>query len=42
MVRHEFTGMVELTWKYGYPAVIVASALIVLLCLYLMKKKKFW
>lgn len=37
-----FTGMVELTWKYGYPAVIVASALIVLLCLYLMKKKKFW
>lgn len=37
-----FSGMPELTWKYGYPAVIVASALIVLLCLYLMKKKKFW
>lgn len=37
-----FSGMPELTWKYGYPAVIAASALIVLLCLYLMKKKKFW
>ena len=37
-----FSGMPELTWKYGYPAVIAASALIVLLCLYIMKKKKFW
>lgn len=37
-----FSGMPELTWKYGYPAVIVVSVLIVLLCLYIMKKKKFW
>lgn len=37
-----FSGMPELTWKYGYPAVILASVLIVLLCLYLMKRKKFW
>ena len=34
-----FSGMPELTWKYGYPAVIAASALIVLLCLYIMKRK---
>ncbi len=37
-----FTGMPELTWKYGYPVVIGASVLIVLLCLWIMKKKKFW
>ncbi len=37
-----FSGMVELTWKYGYPAVIALSALIVLFCLWIMKKKKFW
>lgn len=37
-----FTGMPELTWKYGYPAVIIGSALIVFLCLWIMKKKRFW
>ena len=37
-----FTGMPELSWKYGYPAVIVVSVLIVSLCLWIMKKKKFW
>ena len=37
-----FTGMPELTWVYGYPAVIVGSAVIVLLTLWIMKKKKFW
>ena len=37
-----FTGMPELGWKYGYPAVIVVSVLIVSLCLWIMKKKKFW
>lgn len=37
-----FTNMPELTWKYGYPAVIAVSALIVGLCLWIMKKKKFW
>ncbi len=37
-----FTNMPELTWKYGYIAVIIASTLIVSLCLWIMKKKKFW
>ena len=37
-----FSGMPELTWKYGYPAVIAVSAAIVLLSLWIMKKKKFW
>lgn len=37
-----FAGMPELTWKYGYPVVIAASVLIVLLCLWVMKRKKFW
>ena len=37
-----FTGMPELGWKYGYPAVIVVSALIVIACLWIMKRKKFW
>lgn len=37
-----FVGMPELTWKYGYPVVIIVSVLIVLICLWIMKKKKFW
>ena len=37
-----FTGMTELGWQYGYPAVIAASVVIVLLTLWIMKKKKFW
>ncbi len=37
-----FAHMPELTWKYGYPVVIAASAVIVLLSLWVMKKKKFW
>ncbi|MGE4277723.1 MAG: CorA family divalent cation transporter [Lawsonibacter sp.] len=37
-----FSGMAELTWKYGYPAIIVVSVLVVLFCLWIMKKKKFW
>lgn len=37
-----FVNMPELTWKYGYLAIIVVSALIVGLCLWIMKKKKFW
>ena len=37
-----FVNMPELTWKYGYPAIIIISALIVALCLWIMKKKKFW
>ena len=37
-----FSNMPELSWKYGYPAVIVISLVIVMLCLWIMKKKKFW
>ncbi len=37
-----FTGMPELSWQYGYPAVITAGVLIVLVCLWWIKKKKFW
>ena len=37
-----FVNMPELTWEYGYMAIIVVSALIVGLCLWIMKKKKFW
>ena len=37
-----FINMPELTWKYGYPAVIGISVLVVLICLWIMKKKKFW
>ena len=37
-----FTGMPELDWAYGYPAVIAGSVAIVLLTLWIMKKKKFW
>lgn len=37
-----FTGMPELTWKYGYPAVIAVGVLVVAVCLWIMKKKKFW
>lgn len=34
--------MPELGWKYGYPAVIIVSVLVVLISLWIMKKKKFW
>ncbi len=34
--------MPELSWKYGYPAVIAAGVVIVLLALWICKKKKFW
>ena len=37
-----FTGMPELTWKYGYPAAIAVSVGIVILSLWICKKKKFW
>ena len=37
-----FSHMPELTWRYGYPMVIGVSAGVVLLCLWIMKKKKFW
>lgn len=37
-----FAYMPELSWKYGYPAVIVVSALVILICLLIMNKEKFW
>lgn len=37
-----FAGMPELRWRYGYPAIIGVSLLVVLGSLWVMKKKKFW
>lgn len=37
-----FSGMPELHWRYGYPAIIAVSAAIVVLSLWICKKKKFW
>ena len=37
-----FTNMPELAWKYGYLAVILVSLLIILFCIWLFKKMKFW
>lgn len=37
-----FVNLPELAWKYGYPAVIAVSVLIVSACLWVMEKKKFW
>lgn len=35
-----FTNMPELTWKYGYVAVIILSIMVVTMCFILFKKKK--
>lgn len=37
-----FVYMPELSWKYGYPMVILISVLIVIGSLLLFKKKKYW
>ena len=37
-----FSGMPELHWKYGYPAIILVSVAVVVLSLWVCKKKKFW
>lgn len=37
-----FAYMPELKWRYGYPAIIFASIFIMALCMWIMKKKKFW
>ena len=37
-----FVHMPELTWKYGYAAIIGISIIIILLSLWFCKKKKFW
>lgn len=35
-----FTNMPELTWRYGYAAVIVLSLTVVIFCLWLFRKKR--
>jgi len=37
-----FEFMPELSWKYGYPLVIVFCIFVVILCLWIFKKRKFW
>lgn len=37
-----FSNMPELHSKYGYPLVILASMIIVIICLWIFKKKDFW
>ena len=37
-----FTSMPELTWKYGYPAVIIVSLAVVVISLWICRRKKFW
>lgn len=37
-----FTNMPELRWKYGYPLITAVSLLVVLFCVWLFKKRKFW
>lgn len=37
-----FKYMPELSWKYGYPFVIVLCVAVVVFCIWLFKKKKFW
>ena len=37
-----FAGMPELTWKYGYPVIVVVSIVIVGISLWVCKRKKFW
>lgn len=35
-----FTGMPELSWKYGYLGVIILSVMVVVMCMLLFKRKK--
>ena len=37
-----FEYMPELSWKYSYPTVMVFCVFVVILCLWIFKKKKFW
>ena len=37
-----FEYMPELGWKYSYPVVIVFCIFVVILCLWIFKKKRFW
>ncbi len=37
-----FTNMPELTWKYGYVTIVAISILVVVICLLLFKRKKYF
>lgn len=37
-----FSNMPELNWKYGYFAVIIVSIIVVIICIWIFKKKKFF
>ena len=37
-----FVNMPELRWEYGYPSVIAGSVIVVLVCLWFTKTRKFW
>ena len=37
-----FAYMPELHWTFGYPAVILLSAVVVCICLYFFKRRHFW
>ncbi len=37
-----FKYMPELTWEFGYPMIFIVFALIIIICLIIFKKNKFW
>lgn len=37
-----FVNMPELSWRYGYPTVSIISISVVIFCIWLFKKKKYW
>ena len=37
-----FEYMPELSWKYSYPVVMIFCICVVILCLWIFKRKKFW
>ncbi len=37
-----FEHMPEISWKYGYPMVIIVSISIIVFCLLLFRRKKYW
>ena len=37
-----FVHMPELSWQFGYPLVIVLIVIVIAICLWIFKRKKFW
>ena len=37
-----FKYMPELTWEFGYPMIFILFAVIIIVCIIIFKKKKFW